>query len=35
MAVETFIAHVGVSSNVGAAKADYEAVHDLYAEAES
>ena len=29
MAMDTFIAYVGVYPNVDAAKADYQAVHDL------
>ncbi len=33
MAMDTFIAYVGVYPNVDAAKADYQAVHDLQVEA--
>ena len=32
MAMDTFIAYVGVYSNVDAAKADYQAVNDLHVE---
>ncbi len=32
MAMDTFIAYVGVYPNVDAAKADYQAVHDLHAQ---
>jgi uncharacterized membrane protein len=33
MAMDTFMAYVGVYSNVEAARADYEAIHDLHVEA--
>ena len=32
MAMDTFIAYVGVYSSVDDAKADYDAVHDLHTE---